>query len=241
MPEAASFMARVIDQFTGKDPGRAGLAYSDKYWPDMLRAADRVASLLAAQPPAGLLDLACGQGPVTTALALKGFDVTGIDCTPAQMDIAREMSRQKGASVRWLCQDMRQLQYDSEFDYICLQDVIFGIFETQQEHRDLIRRIAQALKPGGRFLLEVYNRDFALKHGVQDDLFYNPELDRFLPREPGKLLLTAGMCLWSQEELTRMLGEHGLRVVRTDGWKWPQDPPPPPWRADIIVAEKTVG
>ena len=100
----------------------------------------------------------------------------------------------------------------------------------------LIRRIARALKPAGRCLLEVYNREFALAHGAERVLFHDEAVDRFVRpgAEPGAL----SMRLYSHDEWEQMLAANGLRIVATDGWKWPDDPPPPPWRADLVVARK---
>ncbi|HUU58089.1 MAG TPA: hypothetical protein VMZ50_00985, partial [Phycisphaerae bacterium] len=107
------------------------------------------------------------------------------------------------------------------------------------EDRDLIRRIARALKAGGRCLLEVYNKEFALQHGVERTLFYDESVDRFVA-EASKSLLT-GMKLYSREEWESMLGAHGLRITKRDGWNYQRDPNPPPWRADLIVAQKEPG
>jgi 2-polyprenyl-3-methyl-5-hydroxy-6-metoxy-1,4-benzoquinol methylase len=104
MTQQASFLDGVIAVFA---PTATARSYSDDQWPVHQRTADGVVALLEATPPAKLLDLACGTGASTTALALKGFDVTGLDCTPASIAIARRMSKGKGASVQWLCQDMR--------------------------------------------------------------------------------------------------------------------------------------
>jgi SAM-dependent methyltransferase len=207
-------------------------------WPGRLKAADSVISLLQAVPPARILDLACGGGAVTAAMALKGFDVTGIDCTPGAIDLAARMSSRKGASVQWLCQDMRLIDYREEFDFVCLRDVIFGIFEDEREDADLIRRIGQALKPGGRLLLEVYNKEFAVPRGIEGCVFYDKRNDRFMPKDGGAPW-PAGMKLYTHEELNNILRKEGLTIVKMDGWKWETDPPPPPWRADIIVAVKT--
>lgn len=193
-------------------------------------------SLLEAHPPARLLDLACGCGAATTAMALRGFEVTGIDCTPASIEIARRMSKLKGATVRWICQDMRSIEDHQAFDYVCLRDVIFGIFPTAEEDVDLLGRMSRALKPGGRCLLEVYNREFAIQNGVENSLHYDPASDRFVPPIPipGGL---SGIRLYSPDQWTQMLASHGLRIVKTAGWSWPNDPPAPPFRADYIVAE----
>lgn len=234
MTEGASFLDRVIAHYasTVNENG-----YSEKGWAAAQAAADSVASLLEAKPPARILDLACGTGPSTAALALKGFEVTGLDCTPASIEIARRMSAQRGASVEWLCEDMRLLGYRDQFDYVCIRDVIFGIFESRQEDLDLIGRMARAVKPGGRCLFEVYNKQFALEYGVEGALFYDSELDRFVRKDAAQPGLTCR--LYSHDEWERMLTDSGLRIIRMDGWKWADDPLPPPWRADLIVAEKS--
>ncbi len=234
MADHPSFLERVIDAYS---KGDKGTLYSDAWWPHTLETTELISSLLDAQPPATILDLACGSGAATTALALKGFEVTGLDCTPVQIDAARRESAAKGAHVEWLCEDMQEIHYDNEFDFVLLRDVIFGIFETDEEHRDLIRRIARALKPGGRCLFEVYNKEFALAHGVQRTYFYDAAIDRFAEKErrPGAITVK----LYTHNEWEEMLSACGLTINKWDGWKGKGDPAPPPWRADYIVAEKT--
>lgn len=233
MTSTDPFVDKVIAAYASEDDYGA---YSDDRWPSAVRIADQVVSLLEAEPPARILDLACGSGASTSALALKGFDVTGMDCVPARIDVARRMSQQKGAVVQWLCEDMRRLDSKEKFDCVCLRDVMFGVFEAAEEDQDLVRRIAAALKPGGRCLFEVYNREFALEHGVERRLFLDRVSGRFVAREPERGGLS--VRLYSHEEWREMLGRAGLGIMKMDGWRWPQDPEPPPWRADFIVAQK---
>ena len=70
-------------------------------------------------------------------------------------------------------------------------------------------------------------------------MFYDESEDRFVA-EASKSLLT-GVKLYSPEEWESMLGAHGLRITKRDGWNWQRDPDPPPWRADLIVAQKGPG
>jgi len=220
----------------GYTKGTNDAAYSDERWPQYVRLAKKFARLLEARPPARILDLACGTGVVTTALALRGFEMTGIDCTPAMLDVARRMSKQKGAAVTWVCADMREFSYVDEFDCVLLWDVIFGVFEKEGEDEDLIARIARALKPGGRCLFEVYNKEFALAHGVENRYFYDEISGRFVSRGPEPAWNS--LRLYAHNEWERMLRAHGLEIVKMDGWNWRGDPMPPPWRADYIVAQK---
>ena len=231
---ADPFIKKVIAAYGGADNS---FAYSKERWPAAAGIADQVCELLEVATPARILDLACGSGSCTTALALKGFDVTGIDCTPSRIKVARRMSKEKQAPVQWLCKDIRHIDYEEEFDCVCLLDVIFGIFESEEEDRELIRRIAAALKVNGRCLFEVYNREFALKHGVEGKAFFDQQTGTFASRERGGCTLS--MRLYSHEEWRLMLKREGLRVIKMGGWwTWPGDPQPPPWRADFIVAQK---
>lgn len=233
MSEEAAFLDKVIGTF---GPHANDSSYSAQQWPGAIDAADAAIALLDAKPPAKILDLACGCGAATAAMALRGFDVTGIDCTPASVEIARRAAGQREANVEWLCQDMRTIGYKEAFDYVCLRDVIFGIFEAPGEDSDLLGRIAASLRPGGKCLLEVYNKEFSLRHGVQNCLFYDAGVDRFVGQ--GAARNGISVRLYSPHQWQQMLAQHDLTIVRLGGWNWPNDPPPPPWRADFIVAQK---
>ncbi len=227
---------QVIERFTEMARKDGDVWFSQERWPYTVKLADMLEGWLEAKPPQRILDLACGTGSPTVALALKGHEMTGLDLTPAMLDVARQGASQKSASVEWLCQDMRTISYHQVFDHVMLRDVIFSIFEDEQDDAELIRTIAQALKPSGRCLFEVYNKDFAKVHGVQGTYFYEAGSDRFVATHPAEAFRS--WKLYSIEERERMLGANRLRIVKRYGWKWKQDPDPPPWRADYIIARK---
>jgi SAM-dependent methyltransferase len=213
--------------------------FSDEFWPKIVAQAEHLIALAEAEPPATILDLACGAGSASIALAQLGFSVVGVDCTPAMLEVAREMAAAKGVKAQWILGDMREIAYEDEFDYVFLRDVIFGVFDTEQEDHDLVRRIAAALRTGGRCLFEVYNKEFALGHGVENAFFYDADLGRFAARAGGPAWAAgASVRLYSPHEWERMLASNHLEIVKRDGWHWNGDPDPPPWRADFIVAQK---
>src|SRR5947208_17095610 len=51
------------------------------------------------------LDLACGTGTVALALARRGWELTGLDCSPAML--ARAAAKPGAAGIAWLQGDMR--------------------------------------------------------------------------------------------------------------------------------------
>jgi SAM-dependent methyltransferase len=54
---------------------------------------------------------------------------------------------------------MREIPFEDEFDAVINVSTSFGYLETENEDRKVLREVHKALKPGGRFLLEVANRD----------------------------------------------------------------------------------
>lgn len=201
------------------------------------KAVDDLVRLLDVRSPARILDLACGSGDVAIGLSLRGFDVVGIDCTPAQIKRAQATAMQVQSLAEFRCQDMRLIDFCAEFDCVLLRDVIFSIFDDPHDDHTMIERMALALKPGGKCLFEVYNKAFGLQHGVERILTYDSQQDRFVPSDgdPDKLSIR----LYDHDQWGELLAAHGLEIISVTGWSWRGDPLPPPWRADLILAEKS--
>ena len=60
--------------------------------------------------PELLLDLACGTGKLTSELARRGYDMTGIDLSEEMLQIALDDARREGLDILYLCQDMREFE-----------------------------------------------------------------------------------------------------------------------------------
>ena len=106
-------------------------------------------------PGCRILDLACGGGRHSVAMAQHGAVVTGIDLGPAAIDAARRRAKRAGVRVEWLHGDLRDLPFDNVFHVVTF---IFGCF-TEMPRRDaqaVLQRISRSLKPGGTLLLDVY-------------------------------------------------------------------------------------
>lgn len=233
MASTDDFLDHVIAAYTET---LGGMECSDGRWAQAKVIAQKLASLMEVRPPATLLDLACGTGAETVAFALDGFETTGVDCTPAALSAARRLSSEKGVEVQWRCCDMRAIDDREEFDVVCLRDVVFSIFETEDEDRDLIHRISAALRTGGKCLFEVYDKAFALRNGIERRYHHDEHTNRFVLRDGAPDALA--VRLYTRDEWDRMLRGAGLELVMTSGWNWKGDPEPPPWRANYFVAEK---
>jgi SAM-dependent methyltransferase len=120
-------------------------------------------ALLDLTPPARILDVGCGYGRHSIELARLGFEVTGVDISEVQLGRAREKAQTVEVSVGFRQGDARTLEFEAEFDAAISMFLSFGFFETDAEHLAMLRGIARALRPGGRFLMDFWNREYEIQ------------------------------------------------------------------------------
>jgi SAM-dependent methyltransferase len=120
---------------------------------------DFLEKALGISPPGKILDLGCGFGRHAIELALRGYRVTGVDISGGLLARAKKSAQERGVSVSWVQQDMRDIDFRAEFDALICLFTSFGYFESEEENCDILRRISQALRPRSRIVLDVENRD----------------------------------------------------------------------------------
>jgi len=99
-------------------------------------------------PRAKVLDAGCGAGiPITRSLA-EFFDVTGVDFSEAQIELARK----NVPNAKFICEDIAKLNFpENTFDGICSYYAIIRI--PREEHQSLLSDLYRMLKTGGVALL----------------------------------------------------------------------------------------
>ena len=102
-----------------------------------------------------ILDLACGGGRHSVAMAQRGAAVTGIDLGPAAIRAARRRAARARVSVQWLQGDLRRLPFEGEFHVVTF---LFGCFTEmpRREAEAVLASISNSLSPGGALVLDVY-------------------------------------------------------------------------------------
>jgi len=128
-------------------------------WDDDL--VELIVQVLELGPGDQILDLACGSGEHARRLAGHGLEVMGVDIAPSlvahcQERVASVIAKAHSGTARFVLGDMRELDYDGEFDAVLLLSGSFGFYDDAT-NEDVLGRIARALRPGGRVLIDVFD------------------------------------------------------------------------------------
>ena len=104
-------------------------------------------------PPGRALCIGDGEGRNAVFLAENGFAVTAMDASRVGMEKAQRLARDRGVSLETVVSDLRDYAFGHDE-----WDVIVSIFvHLQPELRhDVHRRVVEALRPGGCFVIEAY-------------------------------------------------------------------------------------
>ena len=92
-------------------------------------------------------------------LARRGYRTTGLDRSEALLTEARKAAHSANVRPTFLQGDMRHLRHTRTFDAVVSMFTSFGYFEDPEDDRKVLAGVARALKPRGKFLMELFNRD----------------------------------------------------------------------------------
>jgi cyclopropane fatty-acyl-phospholipid synthase-like methyltransferase len=116
------------------------------------------------------LDCPCGIGRISIPLARKGIKVTGVDITGSYLAELSQKSKKLGLPISTVHADMRKISFDSKFDAAGNVWTSFGYFEKESDNLMVLKKLYTALKPGGKLLLHLMNRDWVVKNFTPCDM-----------------------------------------------------------------------
>jgi SAM-dependent methyltransferase len=124
---------------------------------------------------ARVLDLCCGPGRHSVLLAQRGYRVTGLDLSQAYLDLARRAAVDQQTAIETVLADMREIPFDNHFDAVINMYSSFGYLESEAEDLKVLESISRSLKRGGRLLLDMLNREWAVANYIQNDWHAEPD------------------------------------------------------------------
>jgi ubiquinone/menaquinone biosynthesis C-methylase UbiE len=208
------------------------IVYKHRDFGGARREVDQMIAWLGLPPGSKVLDLCCGMGRHSLALAEAGYEVTGVDLSEP---LLREARSQIGAEqVIFLSSDMRDLPLDGGFDAVVNLFTSFGYFEADEEQIKVLREICRMLKPGGKFIIDFLNPAYVIRHLVPHSTREDGEnlIDESRRIEDGyvkkDIILTSNndstprqyherVKLYPLEKFEEMISEAGLQLEAVHG------------------------
>jgi SAM-dependent methyltransferase len=119
---------------------------------------------LGLQTGASLLDLGCGPGLYASRFAQAGFHVTGVDYSRRSIEYAKKFASERALHITYRYQNYLELTDEDQYDAAFL---IYGDFcpLSPEQRATLLKNIQRALKPNGKFVLDVTTRECRKKYG----------------------------------------------------------------------------
>jgi len=122
-------------------------------------------TLLGTPDQKTVLDLGCGYGRHSVRLADLGYHVIGYDLSAALLKHAHDQDKE----VTWLRGDMKALPFRPSFDVVLSLFTAIGYFD-EAENFQVFREISEALRPGGRFICQLVNRDYLIRRFTTQEI-----------------------------------------------------------------------
>ncbi len=210
------------------------------------------------QPAEGarILDLCCGHGRHTVELAAAGYSMIGQDLSATFLDLAKDAAAARNLQIRFIQADMRQIPFERELDAVINLFSAFGYFDDDAENQKVLDAVGRALKPGGKFLIDLLNtlriiRDFLpqswdelsdgtvvlTKRNYNILTGYNEECRTYIAPDGSKREIHLALRLYFYPEFTEMLNRVGLAPIQVfgdyDGSEYTWDS-----KRMIVLAEK---
>jgi SAM-dependent methyltransferase len=118
---------------------------------------------LGLEPGMKVLDVGCGPGRHSLALAELGNTVHGVDLSPPFIELAQKAAAVDDLPATFEVMDVRDLPAEGEYDAVlCLCQGGFGLLGGEDDD-GIIERIARAVRPGGRVAVSAFSAAFAVR------------------------------------------------------------------------------
>lgn len=193
------------------------------------REVDFLVEELGIEKGSKVLDLFCGTGRHCIELAKRGINAVGIDWNLSYLAAAAEKSRDVPVPPAFVQGDVRGVDFGRDYDAAIIMYQSFG-YLSDAEDRGVLQRMHAALKPGGRFLIEILNRDSILQNWQPDSekeiegvrVVEEREFDVLASRinstitryeESGPVVKEVSWRMYSAHEIKSILGDVGFTFV----------------------------
>ncbi len=120
-----------------------------------------------------IVDLGCGSGILAREVACRGYDVMGVDISPAMVALARHTA----PSAQFKIGSLLEAQIPACVGVTAVGECFNYLFDPRNRFSrldTLFKRIFRSLRPGGLFLFDIATPDRLPRHGTTLNLIEDP-------------------------------------------------------------------
>ena len=155
-----------------------------------------------------ILDIGCGGGLLSEPMCRLGADVTGIDASDKNINVAKIHSKKNNLKINYICSSPEKLNVKNKFDVILNMEIV----EHVEDVNFFLKSCSNLLKKDGIMFIATLNRT------LKSYLF------AIIGAEYVLRWLPIGTHEWEKflkpEELTSELKKNNLKLDRLDGMKF---------------------
>ena len=149
----------------------APIMFDDARWAEAPTVAQYVKDIAKLAPGSKVLDAGCGLGRISVELAALDLDVTGVDIIQSELDAAQDSAQAEGVELTLVNHDLRTFHAPNQFDCAINLYTSFGYCDTVDEDMQILRNIAESVRPGGTFIMECTSRETAILYWTPGEEF----------------------------------------------------------------------
>jgi D-alanine-D-alanine ligase len=198
------------------------------------REVDFMIDILELRKDHRIADIGSGLGRHVLEFARRGFThITGLDQSRIFTEESRARAELENLDARFVTADAREIPYSQEFDRAYIWMNLLGYSEDSVDDTRILASAARALKPGGKLLLDIMNRDWVIRNfsgngwkQINDEYILENrtfDLETSTVHSSWTMITRTGtfnremrLRLYSLHELITMLNQGGLRFK--DAW-----------------------
>jgi ubiquinone/menaquinone biosynthesis C-methylase UbiE len=103
-----------------------------------------------------ILELACGTGNITLPLAIKGYDIVGMDISEEMLNVAVKKSKEIGVDIVYLEQDIRNLEFEVDgLDCVLCCCDGFNYILKDKHLKNIFTKVYYQMKEEGIFIFDI--------------------------------------------------------------------------------------
>src|SRR5690625_4574658 len=111
--------------------------------------------------PNTIVDLGCGTGELAIRLALKGYEMIGVDQSNDMLTAASSKAYDENLHIQWIKQDIRELSgFESTDVFISFCDVLNYVTELK-DLQTIFEHVYESLTDGGLFVFDFHSIYYA--------------------------------------------------------------------------------